>query len=393
MAFQNQQKSAVERIEQQLRQVDIRASTRKRLGGEMQSLQLQLSSLITLLPELAATESRLSAILAAAERVPSTQHIQSYSSNIFRDWAWGTSEVEASLNEIMRVLPPDALKDKALATLGAGASRLPLELHIRARPKISFALDINPVLLVVAKRILDGETIDLVEPRSSAFEDTFEPIAHSLTTSSRRPQNFHFVFADALNLPFHKRSLDAIFTPWFVDIVPTSFDDLAARINTSLKLGGAWLNFGPLGFQHFNPSLNLSKTEVQDALKEHGFEIVRESVATLPYLDAPHSQQRRLEKVYSFYAVKKKEDKDRPRYKFLPDHLTDTSLPFPRTEKTQLATTTAQMTVDLLSLVDGTKSLNEMAVLISKHGHTSQQVALEHLVSFFTAQFEKNNFA
>ncbi len=56
------------------------------------------------------------------------------------------------------------------------------------------------------------------------------------------------MFADALEPPFAPGTLDTVLTPWFIDAVNADLRQTLTAINRALRLGGTWLNVGPLRF-------------------------------------------------------------------------------------------------------------------------------------------------
>ena len=97
-------------------------------------------------------------------RAPGNYGVTSYYVHIFRDWCWDNGENEEQLEAVRRVLSEADTTDLgSILTIGAGACRLAYEIHRAYRPQLSVVMDINPLLLFVASRIIHGESVTLVE--------------------------------------------------------------------------------------------------------------------------------------------------------------------------------------------------------------------------------------
>jgi len=83
-----------------------------------------------------------------------------WSENLFRDWIWGDKEAELTRALAARLLGQEPGR---LAVYGAGAGRLAVDLHRSLRPTATWALDLNPLSLLVAERLLRGEVVTLPE--------------------------------------------------------------------------------------------------------------------------------------------------------------------------------------------------------------------------------------
>lgn len=391
-AFQAKMLTRLQKTQQELRKVDLLSSTKARLEKVSLAYEEQLQFLNTLLPDFKASQDALTVLQALSDRIPSTQHFETYFNNIFRDWAWGDAENASS----MQVLEPyfkeisHELRNLELVVLGAGACRLPLELHLKYQPAHTTVIDINPLLLITAKKLLEGEKVQLYEFPVPAADAQNVVHKHDLTTNLRAPDNFHFLFADGLNLPAPDQSLKAILTPWFIDIVPVPFHELATRLNTVMKKDAIWINFGPLGFFESGKSSSYTFEEIKEILSQCGFTIEKSNEEEIPYLHSPYCAQKRHEKVYLFRARKVKEVKKLPRYKYLPDYLSDPKQVFPMSEELIQVIQNARITADIGSLVDGRRSIHDMATLIAQNSTVPVEQAVENLLIFFVNLYETN---
>ena len=219
---------------------------------------------------LAATATAYETHLALRTRLPTDQGLTNYYVNVHRDWAWGDAENEASLELIRNTAAGHKDWGRTLV-LGAGAGRLAYDVHMQCAPRLTVALDFNPLLLFVARDVTGGATLPMYEfpiaPRRLAD--------HAVLRSLRAPQpvraGFQLVAADALHPPFAAEAFDTVVTPWLIDIVNMDFPRLAARVNALLRPGGAWINFGSLAFAEGERALRLSFEETLEVLTQTGF--------------------------------------------------------------------------------------------------------------------------
>lgn len=295
-------------------------------------------------------------------KLPKNQGLSSYTSNIFRDWAWDNGENEALLDAIDSVLNAthrDSIG--ATLTLGAGACRLPYDMHRRYAPDLSVALDLNPLLLHIAANVIQGHAVPLYEfPIAPMSEVDFAVLQECKAPASLDDQNFHYLLADAQNPPFTSASFDTVVTPWLIDIIPQNLRSFMPQINRVLKRGGVWVNSGSLAFFHRDESWCYSEEEVLELLEENGFEILLAERRTVPYLQSPHSAHGRTEKIFSFSAQKIK-DVDAPaRQSYLPQWILNTSMPVPPSTESAIGSSNHLLTAQVLAAIDGKRTINQI---------------------------------
>ena len=207
--------------------------------------------------------------------VPSQQTLTLYLENIFRDFGdsvdGGSSSAENQLSlEICKKLFKDLPQPiESMAVLGAGSCRLALDLHLNLAVKKTLAIDFNPLLLMIAERMLTGKNLKLYE--ISSFPLSFDEVCREKILSYehyKKISGFFPVLADFQNLPLKKEILDVVLTPWIIDILPLNFNQVIACISRILKTGGFWINHGPLGFMHSDPQEQLTSQEIKEKLSQ-----------------------------------------------------------------------------------------------------------------------------
>lgn len=297
--------------------------------------------------------------LAFRTRLPSDQSLTTYAYNIHRDWAWGKEENEASFGIVREAL--DGVSPGRTLVLGAGAGRLAYDLHMRTDSEATIVLDFNPFLLLLAQRVTNGETVELYEfplaPRS------IEQHAVLRRLSAERPcrDGLHYVLADAHRPPFVTGAFDTVLTPWLVDILPERFENLCGRLNGLLKEGGRWINFGTLSFHIGDPALRYSAEECAEIIASSGFDPPATKETPMPYLCSPASRHGRREHVLSWMTTKRRDAPAPTRYEALPDWIVRGNEPVPLLEPFRQQAESTRIRAFTLSLIDGRRSLEDMA--------------------------------
>jgi len=304
-------------------------------------------------------------------KLPKSQGLTNYYANIFRDWAWNNGEnahLADAIAGLLRSVASDRL-GKTL-TLGAGACRLAYDMHRAYSPELSVVLDINPLLLFLAGRVIHGEEVPLYEfPVAPLNEAAFAALQ-----TCRAPEplgradgdKFHFVCADGLRAPFAAGGFDTIITPWLIDVIPQNLREFVPMVNRLLKTGGTWLNTGSLAFFHKDESWCYSQEEVLELLESNGFEIIAANRNDIPYLQSPLSAHKRTESVFSF-SVRKTLDIDVPRHHaYLPQWMLDTTQPIPELAEFVVASSNHLLQTQALAAIDGERTIDEIGRLVAK---------------------------
>lgn len=361
-------------VRAELKRESLRSLTRSRLkllahafSDHARRLQALLAPL-----DLGGKQAQLQTHLALRTRLPASQDLTSYYVNLHRDWAWGVEENEASFDLLMRLARGE--EPGRVAVLGAGGCRLAYDFHTRCAPRLTVGLDINPLLLLAARRIVSGETVALYEfPLAPRGLDDHAILRH-LCAGKPVDERFHLLFADALRAPFAPESFDTVVTPWFIDIVAADLAELAPRINRLLRDGGRWLNFGSLSFGHREAALCYTREETLEILEDHGFRCANEVEETLPYMRSPASRHARLETVVAFCATKTAGVAPPPEHQSLPEWLIDERRPVPLLPRFQMTAVATRIYAFVMSLIDGRRSAHDIAqVLIEQKLMTAEE--------------------
>lgn len=374
-----------ERTAGELRQVDLLKSTRIRLEQLQQHHVMQVQHLTEINRDLLTKVTNdLPDIIKTLfyEKVPRQQTANAYAQTVYRDWAWGEREIAAQA-ELLR---PQLDSTKNLLVLGAGACGLPAHLHKTLKFDNTLAVDINPILLSTAQHILQGKDLELIEFPRIPVESKYAAMKHSV--KGQKLNNFHFVFADAQDLALKPGAFDTLLTPWFIDIVPRTFLDLAAKMNQHLSNGQKWVNIGLLGFEKNRQSDVYGPDEIKEALASTGFELKSWEIREIPYLYSPYSAVKRTDSVFVFSATKIKGTKQPPRYHYLPEWLVDTSLPIPKDEAMTLYQFKSDLYLRIFSLIDGEANLEQVAAMFAIQTQMPPDGARVSIFNFLVNAYE-----
>jgi len=325
--------------------------------------------------------------LALRTRLPVDQGLNTYYANVHRDWSWGDAENQASLQQIRAVLHEHAELGDVLV-LGAGAGRLAYDIHMQLDCDRTVALDFNPMLLLVANTMARGAKLKLHEfpiaPKS--LED--DAVLRTLSAPQPVRDNFHLVLGDALRPPFASAAFDTVVTPWLIDIIAEDLPVLAARINGLLKDNGRWINFGSLAFAHPQRARQYSPEETKGIIAECGFSDPYVAEATIPYMCSPASRHGRQEKVFTFAAYKERQVQAAARHRALPDWIVTGKEPVPLSTSFRTQAMSTQIYAFIMSLIDGKRTLQDMALVLEKQQLMSRAEAEPAIRSFLTRMYD-----
>ena len=103
---------------------------------------------------------------------------------------------------------------------------------------------------------------------------------------------------------------------------------------------------------------------------------------------SPASRHGRQERTFSFSAYKEKDAEAPPRYKALPDWLVTgkEAVPLAQAFRTQQMTT--QIYAFIMSLIDGKRSIEDMARVLEKQQLMTRAEAVPAIKSFLTRMFD-----
>jgi ubiquinone/menaquinone biosynthesis C-methylase UbiE/uncharacterized protein YbaR (Trm112 family) len=376
-------------LENELKNDDLNSLSRRRVQRYKKALEYHHRALSKLLRpvDTEAMHGSYESYLALRTRLPADQGLNTYYANIHRDWAWGDEENDASLNQIRSVLHDHADLGNVLV-LGAGAGRLAYDIHRNLSCTTTVAMDFNPLLMLVAQAVTRGDSLKLYEFPIAPLALEDDAVLRSLTAPEVADDRFHLVLGDALRAPFPDQSFDTVVTPWLIDIITDDLPILAARINNLLAENGRWVNFGSLAFSSPERARRYSPEETKAIVAESGFSDPYVSQKTIPYMCSPASRHGRREKVFSFSAYKERGVQKPERHKALPDWIVTGKEPVPLSPSFRTQAMTTQIYSFIMSLIDGKRSIKEMAIVLEKQKLMSKEEAEPAIRSFLTRMYD-----
>ena len=373
--------SSIQKEEEQLKhsakQTDLSELTSKRLRKVLQGKVEQRKLLTDMMSPLIKEQSGNPDLYQGMQiRDIAGQSIGGYYTNIHRDWAWPTEENDICLNIVLSLLKSDK-KPLNILVLGAGAGRLAWDLHHSLKPENTVALDINPLMILAARKVCKGRNLKLYEfPIAPKDIDSYA-VLQTCSAPPDTSENLHFILADGLNPPVKAGSFDLILTPWFIDIIPTALKQTVLGINQLLAKGGRWLNFGSLAFNNSEPAVNFSPEEAIDIVKINGFDLGSVERKKIPYMQSPHSAHGRIEEVFAFLATKTSDRSIEVKKDHTPPWLRDFSIPVPADQVFQTTKMIYSIYLDVVQMIDGRHSIQDIAKAFGpKHGLPADEAAV-----------------
>jgi SAM-dependent methyltransferase len=226
---------------------------------------------------------------------------------LHKDWGWrGTAGDDENINAIAAIqkVAPGPLGRTLV--LGSGASRLAYDLH-KDEAEITVALDNDPLLVLVAKRIVAGETIELVEAPTEVTQMSQLATTRNLCAPRGAVHGIHFLLANGLMPPFKAAQFDTVVTPWFIDQATSDahadMSSLLAQISRVLRPGGQWICQGPLVYRRHTPAANrYTQEELFALIAKAGFALGDCEQSDVAHLRSPLGGFGRFHRVLTFVA-------------------------------------------------------------------------------------------
>lgn len=380
----------IQQCEQVEAREDLLPETTARLSHQREAQVAHIEELKALLEPLDVTRLTAdhSTYLALRTRLPADQGLLTYYANLHRDWCWGNDENTQSVKLVHDALNGHDL-DKLLV-LGSGGGRLAYDLHQSGSHELTVAVDFNPLLVLAAEQLAHGRTLELHEfpiaPRTTA--DTAVP--RTLKAPAVVRDGFCSVLANVLRAPFRPGSFNTLVTPWLVDVVDEPLSVQAARWNRLLAKGGKWVWFGSHAFRGASLAEQLSLEESQAVIQAQGFSAPEVTEADIPYMVSPANRHARTERVVVMSMTKLKNVPVPPRHVALPDWLVQSDLPVPARQSFQTQSMHTRIHAFILAMIDGKRSLDDMAALMEEQRLMPKAEAVDSLRNFLIRALESD---
>ncbi|MEQ8483920.1 MAG: class I SAM-dependent methyltransferase [Pseudomonadales bacterium] len=365
-----------------------RPQTRRRLEVVAGAYHAQAEALGTLLAPLTGTATTpQDSLLAIRTRLPPSQDVFSYEANVFRDWCWGDAETRAALTSARDALGPHV--PQRILVLGAGAGRLAYDLHQATAATHTVAVDLNPLLAYAAHHLARGEPVTLVEFPLAPVSADRAAISRTLRAPCPARSGLDMVLADARRPPFRAGAFDLVVTPWLLDVMDAPLEAMLAIVNRLLSPGGLWLYQGSIAFQHADPARRCAPEELMEAARECGFEVQSRADDTVPYMDSPDSRHGRREVVTTLAARKVSSVACSGRQDSVPAWIVEPGQPIPALPAFRLQAESTRIHAYIMSLIDGKRSLQDLARILEQHRLMPRADAVPALRAFLIRMWEE----
>ena len=269
-----------------------------------------------------------------------------------------------------------------LVVYGAGAGRLAFDVHRSLSPSQTLALDLNPLPLLIADRLIRGESLELDEFPVSPTTEQCVVVRQHLRAPAEANEQLRLAIADAREPPLRPASVDAVLTPWFIDSIPLDLRETLALVNRVLRPGGLWIQIGPLNFNTV-----LSRTylieEVLELADRAGFRVLSQFEERVRYFDSPFSGSWREETIYCLAAEKQAEARGIETQESVPKWVSDPHLPIPVLPELMAMARTTAFTTMVMSQIDGEQAIADIAASLSVRLAMDEDDLRDQLRAFF----------
>jgi SAM-dependent methyltransferase len=296
-----------------------------------------------------------------------------YFNHILRDWsddAGAAAENRRALDLVMSAAGETAGRRPGswgrTLVLGAGACRLAYDVACTGAPSWVVALDISPLLLLAAERIVFGGGLRLFEVPETPRDLAAACVERTLVAGSGAAPPLFLVLGDAFASPFRSGSFDTIVTPWFVDIVPVDLRDTLALVHDLLAPGGRWVHCGPLAYPADRPLMQrYTAEELVDLSNRAGLKVIASRTERVELLRSGANTRTRSEDALVLAA--NKVEPPREAADGVPPWLLFAHIPIPRFVLEQPPA--EPILAYVMGLMDGTRTLRDIAArMVADHG-------------------------
>jgi hypothetical protein len=348
---------------EQLQSFDLLPATRRRLEALRGATVDNGERLMALL-----RAAGLTATPVAGEVAEAGFSFIEYYDHILRDWGDGAGDENRRARDLVLEALGEDRQLGRVAVLGAGGCRLAYDLHQRCKPALTVALDLSPLFLIAAKRVMFGTGLRLFEFPALPRDLQAVAVERDLQAPSGAPQGLHLVLGDAYASPLRPGSFDTVVTPWFIDIVPVDVRETLALVHGLLAPGGRWINHGPLSYPKERPhAQRYTAEELATLVTLAGFAAGPFREDQIELLRSGAAANARQERVLTFVA--RKQDAPPASAGDPPPWLLFPHLPVPRFPGLDAFRPDHPVLAFVARAIDGTATLGSISArMVAEHG-------------------------
>jgi hypothetical protein len=192
-----------------------------------------------------------------------------------------------------------------------------------------------------------------------------------------------------MRAPFRAGVFDAVITPWLLDVLGEPADTALRHVNRLLADDGVWLHQGSIAFSSADPAARLTLEELLEVASVTGFGPFEVREQCVPYMDCPESRHGRRESVVTLRADKHTHVPPESRHQHLPNWIVEGREPIPALPAFQTQAMTTRMHAFIMTLIDGKRSLKDLARTLEEQQLMGRRDAETALRGFLTSMFEE----
>ncbi|WNI38858.1 MULTISPECIES: methyltransferase domain-containing protein [unclassified Chryseobacterium] len=224
---------------------------------------------------------------------------------LHRDWCYydeNEKQISITVESIQHNLP---LKMGNALFLGCGIGRLAVEFSNNFN-KI-YATDKSYSMLWHINKLLVNKSFDFFVPQEKniyAIENVAQKHNAYISEDVKRDitRKIDFFVSDVLNLPLEEKSVDAVFSIYFTDVIALKL--WFEKINNIINENGYFIHFGPLDYFFSAESEMLTAQEFRFFFEDNGYETITDEIVETSHLNDSNSFTYKVYRNWLFIAKK-----------------------------------------------------------------------------------------
>ncbi|WP_027393254.1 hypothetical protein [Aquimarina latercula] len=224
-----------------------------------------------------------------------------------RDWSdldSGENQVNKINEEIKTELSKLKFDTSNALLLGAGSGRFAVDL-LDVFDKV-YATDKSFSMVWHFQELLKGKSIDFYKPQTKnilKLENVAQKYSAKIPEKDLPKANkVNYFVSDVLNLPFEEKTVNAIFSIYFTDVIALKL--WYNQVNKTLTDNGIFIHFGPLDYFFSSEMEMLTAEEFRQFFENNGYTTLVDKVIETPHLEDENSMTYKVYRNWFFVAQK-----------------------------------------------------------------------------------------